>query len=72
MKFELLQKVVENQGEETKRQWDAISKQQEIVNKLVIYSLCDQAYNILYGLSIVCPNIIITMMTASEDGCMCS
>jgi hypothetical protein len=51
LKFELLQKAVENQGEETKRQWDAISKQQEIVNMLVIYSLCDQAYHILYGIS---------------------
>jgi hypothetical protein len=51
MKFELLQKRVEGQSEETKRQWDAISEQQEIVNKLVIYSLCDQAYNILHGLS---------------------
>ena len=51
MKFELLQKAVDDQGEETKRQWDVILKQQEIVNKLVIYSLCDQAYEILHGIS---------------------
>ena len=30
LRFELLQKTVENQGEQTKRQWNTISKQQEI------------------------------------------
>ncbi len=44
LKFELLENTVKNQG-------DDILNQQKIVNMLVIYSLCDQAYKILHSLS---------------------
>jgi hypothetical protein len=46
--IEFLNTRMEEQEQQTKRQWDTISEQQKIINKLVVYSLCEQAYIILW------------------------